>query len=637
LSGSASTEAFRVRRRPSRASASPWSKAAAVLAALVGVAVVLGIVFAGSSQKLADGTRIDGIDVGGLTPKQALRLLEARFADVQRVPVAFSAGGRTFRLRADRLGVEPDFPAAVAAARADGDGFGPVRGYKRLGLRFFPDEQQPRIRFWDQALKLKLAQLARSVDRAPREAALVRHGLAIEAVPGQTGRQLDRTAASRLVVDALGSLSRANGVVRLPVLSRPPRIAVADLLPALRQARLALSAPVRLVSGTTAWRLPRWRMATLLELPSGGRTRLRIGGPAATAWLGALSRSVGHPPVDARFAVDGAKVRIVPSQAGIGLDVLKSAGAILAAATRPGDRTAVLPTEKTQPKRTTADAARMGITGLVSSYETFYGGVPNRLHNVALVAHLVDDKLIPPGKVFSFNRTTGERNAAKGFLEAPVIVNGELQNGLGGGVCQVSTTVFNAAFEAGLSILERTNHALYISHYPLGRDATVDYPSVDLKFRNDTDHWLLLRTFVGSGSLVVSLYGTPVHRKVEVETAPLRVVAPFKVQKIKDPTLPKGEQVVEQAGVPAQATSVRRKVFAPDGKLLYDTTWYSSYRSEPEVLRVGTKGAKKPATTTGATTTTSTTTGATTTTSTTTSPQTTTAPPATTAPVSAGR
>ena len=131
-----------------------------------------------------------------------------------------------------------------------------------------------------------------------------------------------------------------------------------------------------------------------------------------------------------------------------------------------------------------------------------------------LVAHLVDDKLIAPGATFSFNQTTGDRNAAKGFLEAPVIVNGELTTGLGGGVCQVSTTVFNAAFEAGLKITERTNHSLYISHYPQGRDATVDYPDVDLKFVNDTGHWLLLRTFVGSSSLTVNLYGTPTGRKV---------------------------------------------------------------------------------------------------------------------------
>ena len=184
----------------------------------------------------------------------------------------------------------------------------------------------------------------------------------------------------------------------------------------------------------------------------------------------------------------------------------------------------------------------MGITGVVGSYHTTYGGIPSRLHNVALVAQLIDGALIAPGGTFSFNGTTGERTAEKGFQEAPVIINGELQTGLGGGICQVSTTVFNAAYEAGLQIDERTNHALYISHYPLGRDATVNYPDLDLKFTNDTDKWLLLRTFVGSGSLTVNLYGTPQNRRVETAEQPLRVVGAPRVDRVKDPTLLKGDE-----------------------------------------------------------------------------------------------
>ncbi len=203
----------------------------------------------------------------------------------------------------------------------------------------------------------------------------------------------------------------------------------------------------------------------------------------------------------------------------------------------------------------------MGITGVVGSYHTTYGGIPSRLHNVALVAQLIDGALIAPGETFSFNGTTGERTAEKGFQEAPVIINGELQTGLGGGICQVSTTVFNAAYEAGLQIDERTNHALYISHYPLGRDATVNYPDLDLKFTNDTDNWLLLRTFVGTGSLTVNLYGTPQNRRVETTEQPLRVVGAPRVKRVKDPTMLKGKSEVEEYGQPARATSVSRTVY----------------------------------------------------------------------------
>jgi vancomycin resistance protein YoaR len=175
-----------------------------------------------------------------------------------------------------------------------------------------------------------------------------------------------------------------------------------------------------------------------------------------------------------------------------------------------------------------------------------------------------------------------------------VIINGEVTTGLGGGVCQVSTTVFNAAYEAGLKITARTNHALYISHYPQGRDATVDYPDVDLRFVNDTQHWLLLRTFVGSSSLVVDLYGSPLHRRVVSDTRPLVETGAPPIEHVPDPRLYKGVTEVEDSGSPPLSTSVRRRVYTAGGKLLYDNTWYSSYRGETRIVHVGTKPKPVP-------------------------------------------
>jgi vancomycin resistance protein YoaR len=393
-------------------------------------------------------------------------------------------------------------------------------------------------------------------------------------------------------VRSLASFSRTP--VALPVRVDQPSVTVASLTSAQRTASQIVSAPVTLVAGPTHIRLARWRLAKMLDL-----TSLRLRGPAADRYFAALSKTVGRTPADARFAVDAqAHIRVVPAKPGVVLDVPRSAARVLAAAGRPAGRTAQLVIGEQQPQRTTEQAQAMGITGAVGSFETIYGGDPNRIHNVQLVAHLVDGKLIAPGATFSFNGATGERTAEKGFLQAPVIINGELQTGLGGGICQVSTTVFNAAYEAGLPITARTNHALYISHYPLGRDATVNYPDIDLKFVNDTSHWLLLRTFVGSSSLTVTLYGTPQDRRVESVTAPLRFVAPPPVRKTVDATLKPGETVVDDSGVPAQSTSVERKVYAPSGKLLSDATWYSSYRAEPKIVRVGPKKPKKTVTVT---------------------------------------
>ncbi len=559
--------------------------------AVATIAIGVGYAFAGAANTLAPGTKIGGVDVGGMTVGNARALLERKAVSLANVPVTFVAGRRSWKIRPYELGVTGDWQAAVDTARNDAGGFGFVRGYRRLALRVFPERVRPTANAYDAAVMYEVGLLAKAIDRPALDAKLVKHGLRVDVAHGQLGAVLDRTSAARMVVRALAGFGRAP--VQLPVRTTRPQLTFSELQHAQLIDRRVLSAPVTLVLGGKRRQLTRWQLSSMLLLQKDAKAKPVLGGPAANAYFSKLDRTVSHPAHDATFAVDGPKVRIVPAQPGIGLDVARSSSAVLAAAERASKRVVRLTVGKVPPQRTTADAKAMGITGLVSSYETFYGGVPNRIHNVGVVAHLVDDKLIAPGATFSFNQTTGDRTAAKGFLVAPVIINGELSTGLGGGVCQVSTTVFNAAYDAGLPITARTNHALYISHYPLGRDATVDYPGTDLKFVNDTDHWLLLRTFVGYSSLVVSLYGAPQHRRVVTDTAPLRVVGQPHVKRTPDKSLKPGKSVVDDSGVPARATSVRRRVYAPDGKLLYDSVWYSSYKWEPKLVRFGPK-PKKP-------------------------------------------
>ncbi len=607
--------------RRARARSRLWSRLVAVAALATLAALVVPLVFAGSPTRLADGTHIAGVDVGGLSPAAATKLLRKRSDALARVPVTFTAAGKEFRIAPATLGVTVDWAAAVAAAQRQGGGFGLVRGYRRLELALFPHDVSPHVSAYGAAVGYELQLLSRRIDQAHRDARLVRRGLHVTISPGASGRVLDQQVARGVMIDALASFSRLP--VALPVDVEKPKITVATLAARQRIASRIISASVQLRIGPTRLRLARWRMATMLDLDT-----MRFEGPSADAYFQKLAKLLGRDSKDATFSVSNDVVSVVPAKPGLALDVPEAASRILAAARRSADRVAVLPLHEQAPARSTAAAQAMGITGVVGSYETIYGGEANRIHNVQLVAHLVDGTLIKPGETFSFNGATGARTAAKGFLEAPVIVNGELQTGLGGGVCQVSTTVFNAAYEAGLPITARTNHALYISHYPLGRDATVDYPDIDLKFVNDTGHWLLLRTWVGSSSLTVSLYGTPTHRRVETVSHPLSVVAPPPVQKTVDATLKPGEVAVDDPGVPAQSTSVERKVYAADGKLLSDQTWYSSYRAEPKIVRVGPKKKAKPkkknAATAPGTTTNPTTTGPTTTSPTSTAPATTT-------------
>ena len=564
------------------------------VAVLAVAGIALGFVFAGSASKLASGVHIAGVDVGGMEASDARSLLQRRESAAAAQPVVFAVSGTRFRISARELGVESDWAAAVASAQSQGDGFGPLRGFKRLDVDVFGADVTPPVTVLHGALEYELSRIAAAVRRSPRDASLVLRGGSIAVVPARTGVVLDRAAAADTIVHTLASFSRPGRPVALPLLTTLPRVRAAALRRAALQARIAVSAPLTVVLGPRLrWRLTPAKVASLLRLPSGGRTSLRIGGADAEAWLNRLGARVEAPPKDATFAVNGAHVRLLPDRPGSRLDVAATSAALLRAATRVRDRVARVVVAPRPAALTAAKARAMGIDGVVASYTTIYGGVANRIHNVQVVAHLVDDKLIAPDETFSFNKTTGERTAAKGFLEAPVIINGEVTTGLGGGVCQVSTTVFNAAYEAGLPITERTNHALYISHYPQGRDATVNYPDVDLKFVNDTGHWLLLRTFVGSSSLTVTLYGTPTGRKVESTTAPLVVHGKTPVKKTVDKTLKPGETVVDEPGEPAMTTSVTRDVYDAAGKLLHHDVWYSTYRSAPELVRVGPKLTKK--------------------------------------------
>ena len=566
--------------------------AALAIVGTVGGAL-LGFFFAGSPARIAAGVRVAGVNVGGLTASEATAKLERRASAVAQVPVAFTAAGHTWWLRPGNLGVEADWHAAAKLALQQGDGLGPFRGLRRIGVRVFGADVSPPTGATERSLNYELGRMSRVINAPHSDAAIVLRGLQAKVIAGSTGRVLDREAAGNTLVHALAGLHRG-GQVDLPVRVDTPSVSAADLQPALLQVRTALSRRVRMNLGAASWWLPKRQLAAILALPQDGARKLDIGGPGARRYFARLSHGIGRPAQNASFNVlESGRVVVVPAKLGRVVSVGPTERSILAAALSPGVRNARVVVTGQPPDRTTAEARAMGITSRVSRYETIYGGDSNRIHNVQLVARLVDHKLIAPGSTFSFNRTTGARTADKGFLEAPVIINGELGTGLGGGVCQVSTTVFNAAYEAGLKITSRTNHALYISHYPQGRDATVNYPDVDLQFVNDTDHWLLLRTFVGSSSLVVDLYGAPLHRRVESETRPLVTTGGAPVKRIPDPNLYVGLTAVDESGSPSSSTSVRRKVYSSSGALLYDNTWYSSYRGETRVVRVGTKPRPK--------------------------------------------
>src|SRR5439155_8275475 len=195
----------------------------------------------------------------------------------------------------------PDWKAAIARAREHGNGFGPIRGFRRLYLRLTGVEVAAPALAYQPALDLFLAKLARTVDIPHHEAALRLHGLDVSVVPAKTGRALDQRAAARAILASFASFSRAP--VALPFRIDKPRVTTAHIRKIAVNAHTALSAPVRLALGKTRYEIPRWRVAGLLKLPSGGAGSLAIAGKGADEYFARLAKTVDRAPEDARFQV----------------------------------------------------------------------------------------------------------------------------------------------------------------------------------------------------------------------------------------------------------------------------------------------------------------------------------------------
>ena len=560
---------------------------------MVLLVVLVGLAFAGSQNELAAGTEVAGVDVGGLTRGAAVAKLDGLFEQRSTQPVTFAAGGETYRFAANQLGVQPDWNAAVAAAERAGDGFGPLRGFRRLRARVFGAEVLPRLMVSNAALEYALDQIADDVDSPAKSAKLVRRGLRIKVLSDATGTRLDRDAAADVLVRTLGQLDRAAGSTTLPVSVTPPRVTEAMLTAPAARARVAISRPIVVKAAGRSFRVPRWRVAELLSLPQDGATALAIGGPAADAYFRRLSSTVGRPPRDAGFAVYGEAVQVVPARDGLEVNVPQAARAILRAATSPTNRVARLTIVRASPERSTTEALAMGIDRRMSSYKTYYSGTSDRITNLQLGVRALDDSLVPPGGTFSLNAAIGERTVERGFRTAPVIIGNEYAEEVGGGTSQVATTAFNAAWEAGLRITERHPHSLYISRYELGRDATVYWPSLDLKFVNDTKTWVLVKGFAESDAISIAIYGGE-DRRVESSATPLVVTGRVPVERVQDPKLPKGKTVVEEEGSAPTRTTATREIYTGDGELIRSETWTTSYEGETRIVRVGTKVVAKP-------------------------------------------
>jgi vancomycin resistance protein YoaR len=549
------------------------------------------------------GVRVGGVDLSGLSRAAAGDRLRAAAGSVQASPLTLRAGAATMRLPRSRAGVKLDVEASVAAAMAVGRGG--LFDLHGLTGRFRRVELPWRARVVTARLDRQLAALDRKVGSEVREPTLRIGGASgagavpVELVAGRPGRAVDPAGVQAALLAA--AAAPAGATVELPIGERPPSVAPEAARAAADRAATLLQAPVEVTAGDGRAGLRPADLAPLVRTRvAGDELRLRLD-PAGLDRL--LRRQAGFAytePRDARFEPTGAGVRIVPGVAGLEVVPGKAAAAVLAAGTAAGGtgRSAALPTTVTQPELTTKEAKGLGVKEVMSTFTTTFnaGDVP-RVHNISLIAAAVHGSLVRPGQVFSMNAATGQRTAAKGYRTAHVIQNGEIVDGLGGGVCQAGTTMFNAAFFAGLPVIERRNHSLHISHYPMGRDATLDWPSTDLKFRNDSPYGIYITSRATPSTLTFTFWSTSRGYKVTASTSAASNFRAPSTRYKDDPTLPKGKEVVEESGSSGFDVTVSRTV-TKGGSVVRRDSFVSNYVPWVRVVRRGTgpKETPKPGT-----------------------------------------
>ena len=322
---------------------------------------------------------------------------------------------------------------------------------------------------------------------------------------------------------------------------------------------------------------------------------------AISHFVSEIGEKINRPPQDAVFQFAQGKVRVFkPSLDGYYLEEEKTVklieGYLTSGLQLLEGKLIVLPVKIIPPKITTDQVNNLGIRERIGrGISYFQGSIAPRIHNIKQAASTLNGVLIAPNEVFSFNQALGEVSQKTGYKQAYIIKEGRTILDDGGGVCQVSTTLFRAALNAGLPIVERTAHAYRVSYYeqnsPVGLDATVYAPTVDLKFKNDTPGYILIQSQVDEKNkiLIFDLYGTSDGRKVTIGKPIItNQVPPPKPIYQEDPSLPRG--VVKQIDWPAWGATVKfsYKVVRGD-KVLQDKVFVSRYRPWQAIYLVGTK------------------------------------------------
>ena len=543
---------------------------------LVVALVVLGGLYLGLatflSRHVPSRTSVDGIAVGGMTPGEATVTLQHVLATRASRPVHLAAPSRTVDIDPGSAGLEVDLGATLS----DLSGFtlNPVQLWAHLTGG---EDHILKIRVDRAKLTAAVKEAARSIDSPVKEGSITFTGGQATAVVSVVGHEVKVPETSAAVASAWPRQQVVPAVMSVT----EPKLSADEINRAAAEFAVpAMSGPVTLVAGGVTVALQPVQYAPALSLTLDGIGTLRPSIDAAQLLAAIRTAQPGIEPVavDATVALVGGAPQVVPAVVGMTFDQSTAPAQFLAALTSP-ERTATITMIAAQPRVTTEMAQGWGVKEEISTFTTYFPFNPPRTNNIKIAMGTLNGTFIRPGDQFSLNATLGERTAAKGYQRAPVINAGRLEVDYGGGVSQVSTTTFNAAFFSGVRIEKYTPHSFYISRYPEGREATVSWPDVDQLWTNDTGFGILIRATVSGSSMTVTFFGTKTW-DVEAVRGPRRnVVQPKDIVDASAGCVP-------QSPTPGFDVTVTR-IFKQNGTQAKTSTFNTHYIPEDNVQCTG--------------------------------------------------
>lgn len=576
---------------PSGGPAPRWRRPLVLIPAgvVAGLLLLYGVAFAIAGDSLARNATVLGVEVGGVSPDEAEAILAAELPPLVDEPLDVEAPRRasTFSLVPSESGLQIDIPATVDAVPG-----GSANPLSLLSALFGGGEVDPVPSVDRAALEDAVAGIAEQADVEPVNGSVGFNDGEVVTSAAEFGSAVDVAATAdaieRAYFGAAGPYELPLGPVTAEVDEVPPAVTDAEVERAVTEfAEPAMSGPVSVVAGDRTIELSPELISTALRMTadSDGVLRPELDAQELAEAAEGVLAELGRPGHDATIRIEGGRPVVIPSESGAGIEPEALAASVLPVLSETGDeRVAEVEFSEIEPDFTTEDAEALGVEEVIGEFTTRFPHAAYRNTNIGLAASKVDGTLLMPGDTFSLNGIVGERTAANGFARGGTISGGVLVEDYGGGVSQVATTTYHAAFQAGLEDVEHKPHSIYFDRYPVAAEATVSWGNFDMAFRNDTPYGVLVQTLFSPSSpgspgvLTVRLWSSEYY---EVETSLSErsgFTEPSTIYNDEDNCIP------NSVGSPGFSITSYRKVWNPDGELVKDEAYPWTYRPNPIVI-----------------------------------------------------